>query len=84
MESLEERIARLERQVAYLQRHLGVDPSLIDAVPGGPALPPDFYQALQKGKTIQAIKIYRQTTGASLLVAKNTVEAMQRRIALES
>jgi hypothetical protein len=77
MESLEERIARLERQVANLHRHLGIDPALVDA--DGPFLPPAFYQALRNGKMIHAIKIYRDTTGASLLVAKNTVEAMARR-----
>ncbi|MGI5284144.1 hypothetical protein ACQEVF_12485 [Nonomuraea polychroma] len=76
MDSVEERIARLERQVADLQRHLGIDPALAD--PQGPFLPPEFYQALERGKTILAIKIYREATGASLLEAKNTVESMAR------
>ncbi|TMR93390.1 hypothetical protein [Nonomuraea basaltis] len=77
MESVEERIARLEKQVAKLQRHLGIDPALVDD--DGPFLPPEFYQALEKKKMIAAIKIYRDRTGASLLMAKNTVEAMARR-----
>lgn len=76
MESVEERIARLERQVANLHRHLGIDPAIVDA--DGPFLPPAFYEALRKGKMIHAIKIYREVTGSSLLVAKNTVEAMAR------
>ncbi|MEO3799125.1 hypothetical protein [Nonomuraea sp. B1E8] len=80
MESLEERVARLETQIAYLQRHLGIDPALIDSVDQGPQLPPDFYVALRKGKTIQAIKIYREATGASLLNAKNAVEQMERQV----
>ncbi|MBF8188460.1 hypothetical protein ITP53_22575 [Nonomuraea sp. K274] len=77
MESVEERIARLEQQVANLHRHLGIDPALVDDE--GPFLPPEFYQALEEKKLIMAIKIYRKATGASLLVAKNTVEAMVRR-----
>ncbi|MEV4168614.1 hypothetical protein [Nonomuraea sp. NPDC049709] len=80
MEPLEERIARLERQVAYLQRHLGIDPAFIDSVSGGPELPPQFYQELRNGKMIKAIKIYREVTGASLLNAKNAVEAMARQL----
>ncbi|MFG1707134.1 hypothetical protein ACFLIM_28460 [Nonomuraea sp. M3C6] len=78
MESLEDRVARLEEQVAFLQRHLGVDPELVAADANGPALPPDFYRALRDGKTILAIKIYRKATGASLLTAKNAVEDMER------
>ncbi|SEG99643.1 hypothetical protein SAMN05444920_113239 [Nonomuraea solani] len=80
MESLEQRIARLEKQVAYLQRHLGIDPAVIDSIPNGSALPPQFYQELRNGKTIMAIKIYRKATGASLLEAKNAVEAMERQL----
>jgi ribosomal protein L7/L12 len=81
MESVEDRLARLEKQVAYLQRHLGADPALVDADDNGSDLPPDFYAALRDGKTIKAIKIYRETTGASLLTAKNAVEALERRAA---
>ncbi|TDE28682.1 hypothetical protein E1295_42250 [Nonomuraea mesophila] len=83
MESLEERVARLEKQMAYLQRHLGIDPALIDpalidSVGGGSRLPPDFYAAMRKGKKILAIKLYREATGASLVVAKKAVEDMER------
>ncbi|TMR18690.1 hypothetical protein ETD86_21135 [Nonomuraea turkmeniaca] len=74
MESVEERIARLERQVADLQRYLGIDPERENA--DGPFLPPEFYEALRRGKKILAIKIYREQTGASLLEAKNTVDTM--------
>ncbi|MEV0167043.1 hypothetical protein [Nonomuraea fuscirosea] len=80
MESLEERLARLEQQVAYLQRHLGIDPDTGEAPGGGPELPPRFYQELRDGKLIRAIKTYRESTGASLVVAKNAVESMARRL----
>ncbi|GAA3528629.1 hypothetical protein GCM10022419_004340 [Nonomuraea rosea] len=83
MESVEERLARLEKQVAYLQRHLGVDPVLVDAVTDGELLPPEFYAALRDGKTVKAIAIYRKVTGATLLVAKTVVEDIQRGAALD-
>ncbi|WP_043623587.1 hypothetical protein [Nonomuraea candida] len=78
MESLEDRVARLEKQVAYLNRHLGIDPRFIDSLAEGPSLPPDFYRELGRGKLVKAIKIYREATGSSLLVAKNAVEAMAK------
>ncbi|MEW9547343.1 hypothetical protein [Nonomuraea sp. NPDC050783] len=123
VESVEDRLARLEKQVAELQRHLGLDAApagsgpagsglagsgLVGSGPAGsglagsapvgsasagsgsvgsgPArrpLPPEFHAALRDGKTIKAIKIYRQVTGASLVVAKRAVEDIQRRSAPE-
>lgn len=43
---------------------------------GDPQLPPSFYEALQKNKLIQAIKIYREVTGVGLKEAKDRVDAM--------
>jgi hypothetical protein len=45
-------------------------------IPQGDLFPPDFYDYLRRGKKINAIKIYRQVTGASLVEAKAAVEAM--------
>ncbi|WP_090930408.1 hypothetical protein [Nonomuraea jiangxiensis] len=78
MESLEERVARLEEQVASLQRHLGVDSALVAVRPERPRLPPEFFTALRAGKKVTAIKIYREATGASLLAAKQAVDTMAR------
>ena len=48
------------------------------SAPAGPAdyLPPDFHEALRRGRTLDAIKIYRQVTGASLDEAKRVVQAL--------
>jgi hypothetical protein len=104
-----DRIGRLERQVAYLLRHLGIDPDvaagqsagstfaspadIFGTVPGAPpafaaasapataapaGYPPEFLDAIQRGKLINAIKIYRQLTGASLTEAKSAVEKIAR------
>jgi ribosomal protein L7/L12 len=77
MESLEERVARLERQVADLQRFLGIGSAPVQA--GNQLLPPDFYQAMRQGRKIMAIKIYREATGVSLRMAKKAVDDMARR-----
>jgi len=104
------RLARVERQVAYLLQHLGIDPEVAagaaatgstfgspgdifgqpvpapgpvgfgDPAPGPPASPysPELLAALQRGRMIEAIKIYRQETGASLTEAKAACEALTR------
>ncbi|GLX05629.1 hypothetical protein [Microbispora sp. NBRC 16548] len=77
MDSIEQRVAQLENQVAFLQLYLGIDPAI--AGDGGSVLPPEFHAALQRGKSIEAIRIYRKVTGASLVTAKDAVEAMMRK-----
>lgn len=103
------RLARVERQVAYLLQHLGIDPEVAAGTAGtstfgspgeifGPPVPvpgpvgfsdpapgsapspypPELLAALQRGRMIEAIKIYRQVTGASLKDAKAACEAMAR------
>jgi hypothetical protein len=88
-----ERLERLERRVDFLIRHLGIDPASIEsgvaAGPYGPvpaglggmagdALPEPMYDAIRAGKLINAIKIYREATGASLAEAKSAVESIAR------
>ena len=47
--------------------------------PAGQAVPPELVSALQRGKLIEAIKIYRSMTGAGLAEAKAAVEGMAGR-----
>ncbi|MEV8512703.1 hypothetical protein [Dactylosporangium sp. NPDC051484] len=74
------RLLRLERQVAYLYRHFGLDPQLADAFPGAASMPPEFTEALRQQNLIAAIKIYRQVTGAGLAEAKTAVERIARSV----
>jgi ribosomal protein L7/L12 len=79
----EDRIIRLERKVDYLFQRLQIDPSAAFASdfagPAGDGLPSSFHEALARGKTIEAIKIYREATGAGLREAKEAVESMVQR-----
>ncbi|GGM65403.1 hypothetical protein ACFFX1_02765 [Dactylosporangium sucinum] len=70
------RVARLERQIAFLYRHFGLDPRLAEQIDVPRDLPPEFADALRQHNLILAIKIYRQATGASLAEAKAAVERM--------
>jgi ribosomal protein L7/L12 len=65
------RIAQLERRVAYLFHHLGLDPAHAEMMP----LPAEFDLALRTGNMMAAIKIYREARGVSLKEAKEAVEA---------
>jgi hypothetical protein len=81
--STEQRLAAIEAKLDLLLARLGVDQ---DAAyrPGGwvldqmPAAPPDPVMELVRAyKPIQAIKLYRETTGASLREAKAAIDGMK-------
>jgi len=57
-----------------LFRRLRIDPDV--ALADDDALPSSLYDAIARGKLIQAIKIYRETTGVGLKEAKDAVDAM--------
>ncbi|MEV1084372.1 ribosomal protein L7/L12 [Streptomyces sp. NPDC050211] len=67
---IDRRAAHLERKVDLLLEHLGVQ----DA---GPAELSEVEVLLRKGKKIQAIKLYREITGADLVEAKAAVERLE-------
>lgn len=70
------RLYRLERKVDFLFRRMGIDPEA--ALTGDTDLPSSFHEALSRNKKIEAIRIYRQSTGAGLKDARDAVEAMAR------
>ncbi|MET8679626.1 ribosomal protein L7/L12 [Streptomyces sp. NPDC004647] len=69
---IDRRIARVERKVDLVMGHLGIrdaDPEM-DQVGA----------LLLDGKKLQAIKVYREVTGAELKEAKDAVERMATRL----
>jgi ribosomal protein L7/L12 len=72
---LERRVMRLEQQVELLlgragfgsAMSMGVDETAIEHL-------------LRRGNKIEAIKVYREKTGAGLKEAKDAVEAIERRL----
>jgi hypothetical protein len=72
---MRERIARLEGQVAFLYRHLGVT-----FVPeSSPNDDPRIIEALKKGNLLEAMKIYRQLFSNATV----TISADEARLAVE-
>jgi ribosomal protein L7/L12 len=65
------RLSRVERQLDALAAHYGLEL-------GEPALPL-VVEELRQGRKVQAIKVYRQETGADLVAAKNAVEELARK-----
>lgn len=66
----ERRVARLERKLDLLLGHLGVreETPRREEIAG----------LLREGKKVQAIKVYREATGAGLVEAKEAVEELER------
>ncbi|MFJ9666380.1 hypothetical protein ACIRPP_17465 [Streptomyces sp. NPDC101219] len=72
---LQSRIARTDRRLARVERkldrvldHLGLQEEL----PGRE----EITALVREGKTVQAIKVYREATGADLLEAKQAVDRL--------
>lgn len=64
---VETRLARVERKLDLIIEHLAIE------VPD--RLSPQVREAVNRGSKIEAIKLYREETGAGLLDAKNVIEA---------
>lgn len=63
-------LARIERKVDLVMAHLGISE---------PAHPmPEVVRHLDRGEMVQAIKVYREQTGAALREARAAVEAIAR------
>lgn len=68
----DDRLARLETQVSYLAECLGVSSEEL-AAHSAPPLPDEARRLLADGREVQAIKVYRDSTGASLEAAKRVI-----------
>jgi ribosomal protein L7/L12 len=66
---LDARADVLQRRLDAIAKHLNVKTE--------PAIPPEILGLLQAGRKIEAIKAYRQATGAGLAEAKTAVERME-------
>ena len=76
--SLKGRIGRLEARLEFLYRHLGV--TFIED--NRPSDDPKIIAALKANNLLEAIKLYRMATNASLEAAKAGVEEMRARLGI--
>jgi ribosomal protein L7/L12 len=72
VQELRDRVAKLERQVAFLLNSSGLayeDES--------PPVSDEIADLVRRGRKIEAIKRYREATGVGLKAAKKYVESLQ-------
>ncbi len=74
-DDIQARLIRLETMMNLVLQRLGIDPNTALT---GPL--EEVQQLLLRGKKIDAIKVYRQQTGADLKTAKNAVDAIERQM----
>jgi ribosomal protein L7/L12 len=71
--NLRERVAKLERAVAFFERHLGV--SFVDEDGGG--VSPEVVGLVRAGDKIGAIKRHMELTGVGLKAAKDVIDGIE-------
>lgn len=71
--ALRQRVARLERQVAFLFKKFRVEYSDEPASD----ISPELLDLVRRGRKIQAIKLYRQETGVGLRDAQDFVDSLE-------
>ena len=72
---LRSRINELEDRLKFIYRRLNIeyaDPN------SDPVLSPQIQDALRRGNKIEAIKIYREMTGAGLAEAKDAIDRAEQ------
>ncbi len=74
MIKLESRISKLERKVAFLLKHLDLD--YVEGV-RTTDVDPEILDLLTQGKNIDAIKLYREKTGADLKDAMTYIYSLE-------
>lgn len=75
VQQLRSRVNELEDRIKFLYRKFNID----YVNPGSdPVLSPQIQDALRRGNKIEAIKIYRELTGAGLAEAKDVIDRAEQ------
>lgn len=75
IQQLRSRVNELEDRIKFLYRKFNID----YVNPGSdPVLSPQIQDALRRGNKIEAIKIYRELTGAGLAEAKDVIDKAEQ------
>ena len=70
---LRQRVAKLERQVAFLMDNLRLE----YREEPNQGVSPEVMDLIRQGRKIQAIKLFRQETGVGLREAKEFIESLE-------
>ncbi len=78
IDELERQVRRLDEIVAILQRRAGLGQLETAGMLAADGAYPDVIAAIDGGKLVEAIKLYRDHANVGLREAKNAVEALAR------
>lgn len=70
-------VAKLSKQLELIRRDVKAIALHLNVDQGGTKVPPEVLGLIQAGRKIEAIKVYREATGASLADAKRAVEELE-------
>ena len=70
---LRQQIGKLERQVAFLLEHLDLE----YREEANAEVSPEILELVRRGKTISAIKLYREEMGCGLKTAKEFIDSIK-------
>jgi len=70
---LKRRVTTLESQIAFLLRDLGLE----YPEPSTWEVPTEIMDLVRRGKKVEAIRLFRQETGAGLKDAKEFIESLE-------
>ena len=74
---IQRRLATVESRMQQLFEHLDLKPRDEEAGRGDPAQDPEIQDLLAKGNQAQAVKRYRELTGAGISEAQSAIERAQ-------
>jgi ribosomal protein L7/L12 len=74
---LQQRLALVESRLEQLFEHLGLKPRGGEAGESDPAQDPEIQDLLVKGNEAQAVKRYRELTGAGIAEAQSAIQRAQ-------
>ncbi len=78
---LQSRVRELEDKLQFLYHRLNIDYASADAN-SDPVFSPQIQDALRRHNKIEAIKIYRELTGAGLAEAKQAIDNLAAKLGL--
>lgn len=79
IDALQKRVRELEGLVDLLASRAGVGRMELAQLRGQPRIPEQSRILVEQGKTIEAIKVYREQTGAGLREAKEAIDEYRAR-----
>jgi ribosomal protein L7/L12 len=77
---LKQRLEKLEQQMAFVLRSLGHEYPLPAFEGTDYGVSPEILALVRQGNKIEAIKLFRQGTGAGLKDAKDFIDALQKKL----